>query len=350
MSKKENYKEMMEKILNHPKFENKNPVDMGLECGYSEMEVKEMIEYAYKVKEKKQPEKVYFIVRSEDTYLVSVDTNSFECQIIKKVPWQNYQINGKILAFIDDKTIKWENVETGEMGEFSATGTIKEIAIVEDGILAYCTVPGCLSYTITKFLYDGEIRTIKSPIDSYLKMMAEDDSGIYLVQNHCSSCRVYRISKDFNKIDEIKEYGDNTCNHIVVAGYDGYEFCYYGHKNDNIYYKAYGKNGDKIEVPWIEKEQVWWNISYGTNTDVEKLLVTDNYTLSGYGIIEGKGKVSPEICPWTTDASKLTQTMAIPSKDVVLGVLKGGVFKLDNIVKIDLKNNSKGYIAIPLKE
>ena len=41
--KKEQYEKMMEEIAAHPDFGKRNPVDIGVECGYQEEAVEEMI-------------------------------------------------------------------------------------------------------------------------------------------------------------------------------------------------------------------------------------------------------------------------------------------------------------------
>ena len=42
MKWEESYQKMLSEILEHPKFGSMNPVDIGIECGYSENEVKKM--------------------------------------------------------------------------------------------------------------------------------------------------------------------------------------------------------------------------------------------------------------------------------------------------------------------
>ena len=49
--KKEHYEKIMSEITGHPDFGKKNPVDIGIDCGYSEETVMEMIQFLYDFKD-----------------------------------------------------------------------------------------------------------------------------------------------------------------------------------------------------------------------------------------------------------------------------------------------------------
>ena len=119
--KKEYYEKMMEEIGTHPDFGKRNPVDIGIECGYSEDDVMGMIHFLQGLKGKQEMktekgegrEKHYFLLRNHnaaytgffrrkrekkrDCYIVSVDINTWSAERIKGVEKPVlFQIKGNI--------------------------------------------------------------------------------------------------------------------------------------------------------------------------------------------------------------------------------------------------------------
>lgn len=81
MNKKRYYQYILRTILKQDGIENKNPVDVGIECGYSEEDVVEAIRLAYEI-ERSESELLYFIVGSN---VVSLNTFDWSVSLEKKI-------------------------------------------------------------------------------------------------------------------------------------------------------------------------------------------------------------------------------------------------------------------------
>ena len=181
------YNEMMKTICTHKDSGKRNPVDIGVECGYSEEEVLEMIKFLSGAKEKsndfeEEKKKYFFIFSRKGTfYIVSVDIRDWSTQVVKKLSDYNhigtlFDIKKNIFARVDfhkQKIIKWENLETKEVGKFFTNSDIEKILIVKSGIIA------TTSDQIILFKYDGG--KIEKNISTYADILLEEDEKIYSI-------------------------------------------------------------------------------------------------------------------------------------------------------------------------
>ena len=148
--KKQYYMNIMNAISEHKDFGKRNPVDIGIDCGYTEEDVLGMIEMLRKMQgeedgkkatgeEKNNGNKYYFLLHQgydEKAYIVSVDIDTWKVEIVKTVNKFNnitlfgdyiniWQIRKNIFVYVishidkEDglivgKEVHWENLETGE--------------------------------------------------------------------------------------------------------------------------------------------------------------------------------------------------------------------------------------------
>ena len=150
--KKEHYEKIMSEITGHPDFGKKNPVDIGIDCGYSEETVMEMIQFLYDFKDQPKTEgknedereKYYFLLKNtlwEEYCIASVNINTWETEWVKSVGTMPalFRIKGVIYAYVastmQGNVLAWENLETGDKGTFQVDGSIRDILIVDDGIV-----------------------------------------------------------------------------------------------------------------------------------------------------------------------------------------------------------------------
>ena len=359
MKWEESYQKMLSEILEHPKFGGMNPVDIGIECGYSENEVKKMLDCAKETKEELEPEIVYFILKDSKgiDVLMSVDTNSFEVKKNRELTMENNKVKNHILVsygkdeddFIDDFgddeiwdededndenrciIIKWENLKTGQTEEMwydmeEIGGEISDAWIVKSGIVIYSSVGS--AYLVP---FDGRLSEridMEEP-----ELILEDDSSIYSV----NSSEILKIDGDFTwifpKNFEVSEIaGDDDIEAVEV---ENGKFYYY--TND---YRVCGENYAREKITWKNQKK----------SSIQTILVTDNYKLSGHGILKEKNGVSSDVLSWLggrnntygiwmsgiygTKEEVGRDFVVLPSKDIILGVTNK-----NEIVRVNLNDN-----------
>ncbi len=189
---KEKYGLMIKEISEHKDFGKRNPVDIGVDCGYSEEAVLNMLkEFAYvqkiscdKPKRQKREEYYFLFTRGEKFYIVSVNISNWSTKVIKEVKNYNYigtlfQIRENIFAkvpfeaFQKQMIIEWENLETNQSGKFFTNDDIKKILLVENGIIAVT------NDQIILFKYDGS--KIEKTCSLYTDILVEEDGKIYSI-------------------------------------------------------------------------------------------------------------------------------------------------------------------------
>ena len=379
------YEEMLKKIIEHPEFNNRNPVDIGIECGYSEEYVIEMINSMYRLGENEKTEKAYLVLDNVSThYLISIDTSTFEAKVLRKLDDKyKMKLRGNILAYVygdqysANYGMRWENIETGKENEILVSdyridiGSIKnydendfcspldhdayvdDYQIVKDGIIVLCGVynNGYLRI-ILKVGFDGQvIRKYDwncGPIDDPL-MIAEDEKGVYFLAEDY----VYLLN---NKFDEMKKIYDKD-SEFILAGYDYDDFfCYARDCNGKNYILGKNEGNKKIPSYLLEdtEDEEWTEGISG----IEELVITKNFKLTKDSILEGNKKVSSQLWPLGQQETSMLYAwrhtnygegsfkkfISLPDDDIVIGVEK--VNHKPCLVKIDLMNNTKGYIDI----
>ena len=151
--KRNDYQAMLKTISAHKDFGKRNPVDIGIECGYTKEDVLDMIQMIKSKKnsvqenesstkeDKNDREEYYFLFHrgsEEDAYIVSLDINNWSTKIVKVVtPFYGsrflgdtqsvgrWLIKDNIFVWTQriwekdsirsiEKTVYWENLKTGE--------------------------------------------------------------------------------------------------------------------------------------------------------------------------------------------------------------------------------------------
>ena len=126
------YQNMMEEIGGHEDFGKRNPVDIGIDCGYAEEDVMEMIRMIQMYQSDVQNDGVgeaeiyYFMLRKQKRrYIVSVNINDWSIEIVKELGEMEIDVNTYEIAYdtfvwtLEDnkKVIFWENFRTRESGK-----------------------------------------------------------------------------------------------------------------------------------------------------------------------------------------------------------------------------------------
>lgn len=97
--------QMMRAITEHKDFGKRNPVDIGIKCGYSEKELLDMMEkisVEQEIEENNEQDgrkKYYFLIEgefgedNEFPWIVSVDSQNWEAKTVKKVENYDYVVS-----------------------------------------------------------------------------------------------------------------------------------------------------------------------------------------------------------------------------------------------------------------
>ena len=156
------YARMMNEISKHKDFGKRNPVDIGIECGYSEEDVLEMLkmlsEKMDKEETKREQDKYYFMLKKKNKgVIVSVDISTWDIKIVKTVlgtspmpmnQWHigKWQIKNHIFAWTQEKLkglikkesdgfLYWEDLETGDQRKISIDFKIQSLLIADNEII-----------------------------------------------------------------------------------------------------------------------------------------------------------------------------------------------------------------------
>lgn len=371
------YDEIMKEICNHKDFGKRNPVDIGMECGYGEDEVLKMLNYLSEKVESSENEsdlqkKYYFLFsRKEKYYIVSVDIDNWSTQVVEEVKDYNYigtlfQIKKNIFArvdFNDRKTIKWENLETKEHGEFFTNEDIKKLLVIEYGIVA------ATSDQMILFKYDGT--SIEKDIETYADLLIEEERKIYSISR--SLGYFYVFSEDLEILKEMK-YDFPYDYDCIVTDYEDGKLSWYLCKEEvhildsnSYYWKKYTEDNTESGV--------FYNGVVGLSGKYAKEICNDicgvrtkNYKLLQRKIYTMDEKY--EICDFERKLGKKSgagQVVGIFDKDIFIGITKSldvnegenmaqvlsrsdlGILGTDlhygdAILKIDLNNERKPII------
>lgn len=157
---KEKYDQMIKEISEHKDFGTRNPVDIGIECGYPEEDVIAMINRIAESADNGCSTDVendfYFFVRKDKgALIVSVDVSTWKVKVVKRVEGYTgndyYDIKKNIFVRTSGKAHKillWENINTGETKKWLSDESIERILILDSGIL--------IAFDEKWLLWDGE--------------------------------------------------------------------------------------------------------------------------------------------------------------------------------------------------
>lgn len=373
------YARMMNEISKHKDFGKRNPVDIGVECGYGEEDVLEMFNYLAERSEisdgELDPQKKYYFLfaRKENFYIVSVNIDDWSTQVVEEVKDYSYigtlfQIKKNIFArvdFNDKKTIKWENLETKEQGKFFTNDDIKKMLLVECGIIA------TTSDQIILFKYDGT--KVEKNIATYADILIEEEKKIYSLSKWLGY--FYVFSENLELLKEMKydfPYGYDC----IVTDYENGKLSWYLCKEEihvfssnSYYWKKYTEDktesivfNGKVRLSGKYAKEIHNDIC-GVRTQNYKLLQQKIYTIDEkYEICDFARKLG--------EKSGAGQVVGIFDKDIFIGITKSSdvtegestarclsasdlgihgtdLYYGDAIVKIDL-NNERQPIILPV--
>ena len=371
--------QMMRAITEHKDFGKRNPVDIGIECGYSEKELLDMIEkisVEQEIEENNEQDgrkKYYFLIEGKfgeeekAPWIVSVDIQNWEAKTVKKM--ENYQyIGGRFCIkdsylvyqkgsrsvfmndFGDAKILYWENLETGEKQKLLLDSNIKNFSFWNGNI-----------FVLTDdelLLWDTEKIIQKSKRDAYISgdTIVTTEKKIYIV----GMSTIYEINADLSYREWWEGYRRASDYRIGAVEFINNVLAWYVYKEevrffaDNSWsYRKYRKKGGNN----CSTDHEGFNASkVGANFEPLKGVFTKNYRLLQEEIytIDNKKKICD--FPRKTDSySNQGQVVAIPDKDIFIGVTSakigdfyGVALKEDAIIKIDLQEERNPEI-LPIK-
>ena len=338
--KKEHYEKIMSEITGHPDFGKKNPVDIGIDCGYSEETVMEMIQFLYDFKDQPKTEgknedereKYYFLLKNtlwEEYCIASVNINTWETEWVKSVGIMPalFRIKGAVYAYVLEHYLVWENLVTGKKETFQVDGSIEDILIADNGIV-----------TLTErffvlFPYQGgkiqlEYPYIGEPIRR--KMLIEGKNAIYAIFSFGYSSAVWKIEKESFHENVIW----NSTRHLAAVEYADEDLIWYVDE----YSRGYRKYSEKSLPGYKRGDRLPF---YVDDDYIIEIVSTKNYELWQTQIfgIKYKGMVYG-LSLQKGNKGTYGQVIGIYEKDIFVGVREGG----QDLIKIDLRAEKEPVI------
>lgn len=356
------YARMMNEISKHKDFGKRNPVDIGVECGYGEEDVLKMVKLLSENADEKtlpKPENNYYFLldRNENGIIVLVNINDWSVRTVKKIPeffsldmrpqYNKWQIKGKIFAWETGEVLYWQDLETGKEGEKSFRGeSIRAFRICQNGIFV------CLDNAFIYIGFDETTRETTSKFNMFREpnlLLLEGEEKIYVV----GSMETWSIDKKFQnqervyKLDEDSYPGINIIDTGIEKGkfyYDCFEKIRIGNYRIADCYRKISENNECNQMivdnprPICSDENDFRNIMEG--------VVTKKYRLLGQKIYTRDGRFGRCIFPIKIDYDNHGQVVGIYDKDIFIGVGEkscdmGKSSWEENIIKIDLNNDDQ---------
>lgn len=372
--------QMMRAITEHKDFGKRNPVDIGIECGYSEKEILDMMEKISagqeteenKNHEKTERTKYYFLIEGKfgeeqkAPWIVSVDIQNWEAKTVKKVEnykyiggrfciKDNYLIykegaNSWMSAFMDNsgdaKILYWENLETGEKRKLLLDSKIRNFAFWNGNIFVFTDDE--------LLLWDTEKIIKRIERDNYISgnTIVTTENKLYLID----TLKVYEVNTSFSYKEVWDGYRRASDYRIGAVEFIDNDLTWYIYKEEVRFlgdstwsYRKYRKKGGNN---CSTDHEGFYASKVGTDVEPLKGVFTKNYRLLQKEIrtIDNKKK----ICDFPRKAdlySNQGQVIAIPDRDIFIGVTSakvgdfyGVALEEDAIIKIDLQEERKAEI------
>lgn len=325
--------EIANKIITHPSYGKKNPIDIGIEYGYSKTELEEFISCLKEKKNELDPKYGYFVLYGR---LYLIDLKSFKQKKIKDVTY-SYKIKRDIFVEYNEKTVNWSFANSGRRGTKILDCNISKVFILNSGILV-------IDENKDTFLiyWNGSI-SHKIKIDensAIVSLVFEDKNGIYLYKTGLDGLNdeIEKINFKFDRIDTILPLEKDFC--VGAIGVKNEELYYYMDKK----YCVNAMTGEKILCEWENENQIEIH-------GAREMIVLDDYIICEYGVIKQKKKISKEILGYFIKEEReislgnlnmlhgnIEPIMVLPSKNCIIGVCSFGIWK--GIIKIDFEQNS----------
>ena len=338
------YMQIVQTILRQEDAETKNPIDVGIECGYPEEDVRDAIEFLKEMEKRRSgTEVVQVIVQGQ---ILEINIYDMTVELVEKIKDAGFNEKVKNNIYVcttKGKSIaRWKYLKTGEKGQYKDKKPIKDLIIVEQNIVLL------LNDKIVKITETGEQKDLHlEGIDEVAPyMLKEIGENIYIINTHT----ILRIDKEIENVECIV-----NCNEFVEAIYlkNGQELCYIVENGGQR--KCYTENGN-IDNSMFPKK-ILDNLS---RRDVVEFLETKNYycmgDMRGISKENNQEKELGKIVDYTRkmitglknelfrldDNYSKSQIVSLYSQDKIIYV------KEDNqIVIMDLKNGYTNYVVMP---
>ena len=378
------FEEMAEKISQHKDYGKKNPVDIGIACGYTENDVLELMRAIQKMQSKNsvqgkntKDEKYYFMLRKDrERFIVSVDIKNMETNVeeaLGEVDFEAFNIGHGIFAYIkprSKKTIYWKNFITGESDKFLLDGDIRKILVMENGILAIGnrhTMMCCFNGEIEETAIEGGYweDVIESESKIFLvdrdeirvldKSLEDEPEQVYDVYDSASDNEDGLVT-DSSQIQAVGVYDDE------LFGYSSYERYGSGLFNTNKYREKSDEFSTAGEESFIKGD---YDCRDENGDIISRSMVTKNYILIDKNIYSKKeleeetSGYSGIVCEFPRILES-KQIVGIYDKDIFLGVVHLGDYDEEYgdcddeyrdetaVIKVDLQSEREPVI-LPVK-
>ena len=328
MDKNKKYQNILQKIMKHKDYTKRNPLDIGMELGYTQEDIFEALSIQ-EIEEDEKEQKEYFVL--QNGYVVSVNLLNRNVTLVKKIDENsNAIIKNGILVWDDSKdgysfgvkTLFWENLNTGEHGKyvlpeeceqqsrlfFRISKDIDRFFVLKDGILIKS------NQEYYKVYYTGKV--IKKELDYFYKadLVLEKDDYMYIASRYC----IWRMSSNLNDVEIISEYSPDENRTIVALEKSDNDIFYHVFDESGLwhhYYRKYNANGERIQEDRFLSGDYADAIGYVVNP--VEIFTTKNYKVYSNAIY----KTSSGKAVWgsSDNISFISQTVAVYDKDIVLG-------------------------------
>lgn len=360
---KEKFDQMIKEISGHKDFGKRNPVDIGIECGYLEEDITglmKMIEgdIANDCTSDLQNKYFFFIRKEEGAFLVSVDVPAWNVKVIKQIEEyeadDRYDIKKNIFvrtSGIARKILLWENFDTGETKKWLSDESIERILILDSGIL--------IAFPKELVIWDGKTIVARKPFPRYF------DSSTFWIN---IGQEIYLYDKFYNSMyvidqkleSEFREYDIElpTTSEVVTLGPEIHEL---GEDTGKLfgfgYYQKYGSgifNTNKVYRDFPIKFGADGTTSFPFSRSVLEHpdgvirdFVTNDYILLGIEIysrrqIKADSWCTEPVCMFNRNIYR-KQVIADYKNNIFIGLDDN-----DDIIKIDLENEREATV-IPVQ-
>ncbi|MCF2554381.1 hypothetical protein [Faecalicatena contorta] len=332
MSKNSYYNHIIQSIMRQEGAESRNPVDIGIECGYPENDVINALKYVQKMEDEKDKSNLLYF--SEGANIVSVNTYGWTVEFVKKIKGgvlSTIKVQKNIVINIDSErqNINWDNLKTGESGKIKMDERIKDAVIVQDGIVVF---DGAI---ITKAYFNGMRKDIYIQDWSEDAILKDVSGDIYVIGKNS----IWRVDKEINKVKKTAEWGDSIikCLYRNPKG----KYCYVKERSGK--YKNYTLDGD-VEEDVFSKKYIESAKFYEKNQlNICEIAETKNFYFTGEMIYNKKtneekeiSSIHPKFNPFDgfqQDRDKKKQMCTLYERDIVLCVCKDTILAIADLEK-----------------
>lgn len=351
--KEQQLRKIMNEILNHKDYGKRNPIDIGGELGYSPNEILEAMNMP-NMEKKEEEKKEYLLLNSGQ--VVAFDLLKRKASVVKTLDENvEAEIKNEILVWTNAKgrfeqvtNLYWENLKTGEKGEFQleklksiAKLALINIYILSDGIL----ITGMGLSGIYKLDFKGDLYKLDQEIRT-MNIAIETSKKIFIANNY----EVWSMKKDLSGVKKICKYSadDNTTVAMLECVEDSV-FLHVFKEGWNSYYHRYNITEDSMqslnEYPFLSGK---FSSKIAFMANPEEIVTTENYVAIKNAIYPRTS--SSAVWGKNDSMTFLRNTVHIYQDDIILGEIKKmGEKKQPEIAMFDLKK-SRSPIFFEVRE